>query len=67
MYFKAQQSFNKHNDYLFMKIYYRDNSNFMKHKPTPNTGWPLLWGTVDLSHLEKENNVRRSETESFIY
>jgi hypothetical protein len=32
-----------------------------QNKPTPKTGWLLIWRTMDLSYLEQENNVRRSE------
>jgi len=68
MYVEAQHSFNKHSNYLFMKIYYKDNTNFTKqHKPTPKTGWLLLRRTVDFSYLEQEDNVGRSETGSFVY
>jgi hypothetical protein len=47
---------NKHNDYQFIKIYYRDNTNFTKqNKPTPKTGWLLIWRTMDFSRLKQEN------------
>jgi len=50
-----------------LKIYYRDNPNFTKqNKPTPKTEWLLIWGTLDFSNLEQENNVGKPETGSFI-
>jgi len=69
MRFEAQQSYIKHSGYYFIKIiHYVVNISLRKqHKSIAKVGWLLLCGTGNFSHLERENNLGRPQTGSYIY